>query len=73
MEDPRRALEVPQTSGSDSKAVPRVQGHPQGAEAVGVRLTGAEKGAAAGSTAPGAQVVLGLLWGWNLADKGLGS
>ena len=72
-EDPHRALEVPQTSGSDSKAVPRVQGHPQGAEAVGVRLTGAEEGAAAGSTAPGAQVVPGLLWGWNLADKGLGS
>ena len=72
-EDPHQALEVPQTSGSDSKAVPRVQGHPQGAEAVGVRLTGAEEGAAAGSTAPGAQVVLGLLWGWNLADKGLGS
>ena len=70
-EDPRRALEVPQTSGSDSKAVPRVQGHPQGAEAVGVRQTGAEEGA--GSTAPGAQVVPGLLWGWNLADKGLGS
>ena len=71
MEDPRRALEVPQTSGSDLKVVPRVQGHPQGAEAVGARQTGAEEGA--GSTAPGDQVAPGLLWGWNLADKGLGS
>ena len=72
VEDHHPALEVHLTSGSDSKVVPKVPGHPQEAEAVGVPRIGAEEGAV-GSMAPGAQVVPGLLWGWTLVDKVLGS